>query len=36
VQLLVAMKQGKAGIAGHEIDLSLLISTQHHNIFDHA
>jgi hypothetical protein len=36
MQLLVAVKQGEAGIVGNEIDLGFLVSAYHHHIFDHA
>jgi hypothetical protein len=33
VQLLVAVKQGEAGIVGDEIYLDFLVSTYHYNVF---
>jgi hypothetical protein len=36
MQLLVAVKQSEAGIVRNEIYLGFLVSTHHHNIFDHA
>ena len=34
MQLLVAVKQGEAGIVGDEIDLGLLVSAYHYDIFN--
>jgi hypothetical protein len=35
MQLLVAVKQGEAGIVRNEIDLGFLVSSHHHDIFDY-
>jgi hypothetical protein len=36
MQLLVAVKQGEAGIIGNEIYLGFLVSSHHHDIFHNA
>jgi hypothetical protein len=36
VQLLMAMKQGEAGIIGNEVDLDFLVSAYHNHIFHHS
>ena len=36
VQLLVAVKQGEAGIVGNEVDLGFLVSAHHHDILEHS
>jgi hypothetical protein len=33
VQLLVAVEESKAGIVGNEVNLRLLVATQHRHVF---
>jgi hypothetical protein len=36
VQLLMAVKQGEAGIIGNEVDFGFLVSAYHNHIFHHS
>ena len=36
VQLLVAVEQSEAGVIRNEVNLRLLVATNHHHIFDHS
>jgi len=36
VQLLMAVKQGEAGIIGNEVDLDFLVSADHDHIFHYS